>query len=155
MIKKDSEIFIFANGGTQEFPNRTNDESATVVLKYHHDSIESLTSLKTRKINEIRASCGIAINEGFEVDALGLGYNVHYRTNDNDQKRIIHAKESVAGGLIWHGEVLQSHTQSQAKAVYDGYMSHNDACSIRYSDLFTQIKNASEDDREWLDSLTW
>lgn len=116
---------------------------------------ESLSAIKSRKIYEIRKACGSEIDSGFEIDALNLGYNVHYRTNRDDQERIRDAKDNVNGGKIWHGEVLQPHTQEQAQQVWDQWLYHRDECSEKYAGLFAQIKNATESDREWLETLTW
>lgn len=146
----DIREFVFSDEITPD--NSSNYEFVNGELSL---KTESLTSLKSRKINEIRNACGAEIDGGFEIDALNLGYNVHYRTNRDDQERIRNAKDDVAGGKIWHGEVLQLHTQEQAQAVWDQWLIHNDTCTVKYAGLFTQIKDATEDDREWLQSLTW
>lgn len=117
--------------------------------------LESLSAIKSRKIDEIRKACGSEIDSGFEIDALNLGYDVHYRTNRDDQERIRNAKDNVNGGKIWYGEVLQFHTQEQAQEVWNKWLLHSDECSEKYAGLFTQIKDATESDREWLENLTW
>lgn len=46
MIKSPNERFIFSNGDFQDFPNHTNDETATVVKKEDYESPATITSLE-------------------------------------------------------------------------------------------------------------
>ncbi len=111
-----------------------------------------LETLRAAKFAELsKAKCD-SVCRGFVASIIG--HDVHYRTNEHDQMRIMRGCRKN-GATIWEGEAATHHTQAQCDQLQDYFDLHMEAKTTLYASLFQRAKDVTEETRAEFDNIAW